>query len=256
MRAIFLFACFLLCAFCALAQDEEPRYVFSGRVYDVDSITPLPTTYLIIKKTSGGALSDAQGRFKLYLKRSDTVVVSYTGLKTLQIAMAPLVDSLKSGSNIYMRIYMQRMVVKLRSALVTALRPSPSKVSDKEFYEGMIKSYTVKPSVGFAPSGGIVFNGALSALLMPFTHKGREMSKFEQMYIRMETEKVVNKRFNEDLVHEVTGMDYKDIPDFKKYCGFSNEFVLSSKDYDFILAIRKAYERYLYSRWGIRPQQR
>ena len=160
----------------------------------------------------------------------------------------------QTTGTLQLKVYMKVLVIQLRSAHVVAIKTSDSKATDKIFYEGLIQRYTVSPSLGWAPGGGIAITGGLSAIIAPFTHKGKEMIKFEQMYRRMEVERVVNKRFNEDLVHDITGMDYADIPAFKKYCGFTNEFVLASPDYDFVFAIKQAYERYLFAKFGIKDQ--
>lgn len=253
MPRIFLFFCCFLLTLIALAQDEEERLQFSGKVYQQDSLQPLASAYVIIKKSEGGTITDAYGRFVLYVKPSDTILVTYTGFETQVIPINNLLHS-KKGSELFLRIYLKPLVVKLRSAVVMAVRPVDAGKTDKNFFEGQIKSYTVKPTLNF--NGGLALVGGLSALLMPFTRKGKEMIKFEEMYLRMETERVVRKRFNDDLVHDLTGMDYADIPDFKRYCGFSNDFVLGSTDYDFYLAIRKAYERYLFSKFGIREQNK
>lgn len=251
-RFLFLI-CFIALVIPAQAQDEEERLTFSGKVYQQDSLQPLASAYIIIKKSEGGTVTDGQGRFTLYVKPSDTILVTYTGFEPQTIPISNL-TAFQKGSELYLRIYMKPLIVKLRSAVVVAIRPVEAKKTDQAFFEGQIKRYTVKPTLSM--NGGLALEGGLSALLMPFTRKGKEMIKFEQMYLRMETERVVNKRFNDDLVHDLTGMDYADIPAFKKFCGFSNEFVLASNDYDFYLAIRKAYDRYLFSRFGIREQNK
>jgi hypothetical protein len=236
-----------------LAQDEEERLHFTGKVYQQDSLQPLASAYVIIKKSEGGTITDGQGRFSLYVKPSDTIVVTYTGFESQVIPISNIL-AFQKGDELFLRIYMKPLIVKLRSAVVVAIRPVEAKKTDQAFFEGQIKRYTVKPSLSM--NGGLALEGGLSALLMPLTRKGKEMIKFEQMYLRMETERVVNKRFNDDLVHDLTGMEYADIPDFKKFCGFAPDFVLASNDYDFYFAIRKAYERYLFSKFGIREQNK
>lgn len=232
-----------------LGQDEEPRYHVNGKIFSVDSVSPLSNAFVIIKSNDGGAISDGSGRFSVYARKTDTLLISFTGLMPQTIPVGNLVGkSAPENMELFLKVYMRPLVIRLRSAVVTAIRPASSKTTDQQFFEGQIKRFVVKPSV--AMNQGIVVTGALSALIAPFTHKGKEMIKFEQMYLRMETERVVNQRFNEDLVHQLTGMAYEDIPAFKKFCGFSNEFVLGSDDYSFLFAIKQAYNRYLYSRFG------
>ncbi|MBX7204530.1 MAG: carboxypeptidase-like regulatory domain-containing protein [Bacteroidia bacterium] len=251
---VLLFA-FMVSAVSVYAQDEEPRYQLNGRVYSPDSVTPLSQAYVIIKRSDGGAITDPQGRFTLYIKKSDTLAVSYTGMMTQTIPVTNLINKTnENAGTLQVKVYMKVLVIQLRSAHVVAIKTSDSKATDKIFYEGLIQRYTVNPSFGSAAGGGMAVNGGLSAIIAPFTHKGKEMIKFEQMYRRMEVERVVNKRFNEDLVHDITGLDYADIPAFKKYCGFTNEFVLASPDYDFVFAIKKAYERYMFAKFGIKEQ--
>jgi hypothetical protein len=67
MLRIFLFFCCFLLTLVALAQDEEERLQFSGKVYQQDSLQPLASAYIIIKKSEGGTITDAYGRVFFFL---------------------------------------------------------------------------------------------------------------------------------------------------------------------------------------------
>ena len=67
------------------ASDE--KFTLNGQVMDHKSLKPVPGASIIIRGTTNGALADAEGKFKLQVKKGDVIVVSYVGLQTQQISV-------------------------------------------------------------------------------------------------------------------------------------------------------------------------
>ena len=67
------------------ASDE--KFTLNGQVMDHKSLKPVPGASVIIRGTTNGTLADAEGKFKLQVKKGDVIVVSYVGLQTQQISV-------------------------------------------------------------------------------------------------------------------------------------------------------------------------
>ena len=67
------------------ASDE--KFTLDGQVMDHKSLKPVPGASIIIRGTTNGTLADAEGKFKLQVKKGDVIVVSYVGLQTQQISV-------------------------------------------------------------------------------------------------------------------------------------------------------------------------
>ena len=67
------------------ASDE--KFTLNGQVMDHKSLKPVPGASIIIRGTTNGTLADAEGKFKLQVKKGDVIVVSYVGLQTQQISV-------------------------------------------------------------------------------------------------------------------------------------------------------------------------
>ena len=67
------------------ASDE--KFTLNGQVMDHKSLKPVPGASVIIRGTTNGTLADAEGKFKLQVKKGDVIIVSYVGLQTQQISV-------------------------------------------------------------------------------------------------------------------------------------------------------------------------
>lgn len=67
-----------------LKQQPSPLIQLSGLVVSVDSLQALPLVSIRIKGSSKGTFSDEGGFFSFVVKRTDTIVFSFIGYKTVE----------------------------------------------------------------------------------------------------------------------------------------------------------------------------
>ncbi len=89
------FALILYIAICSLipdmlsAQQKDPDLVqVSGLVLTVDSLNVLPLVSVRIKNTGRGTYTDPGGFFSIVMKKTDTLVFSYIGYKTVYYSIS------------------------------------------------------------------------------------------------------------------------------------------------------------------------
>ena len=54
----------------------------------------------------------------------------------------------------------------------------------------------------------------------------------------------MDKRFESELIWELTGLYGQELEKFKRYCDLPEGFVLRANEYDFLLSIKKCYYDY------------
>lgn len=67
-----------------LKQEQNPLIQLSGLVVSIDSLQPLPLVSIRIKGSSKGTFSDEGGFFSFVVKRTDTILFSFIGYKTIE----------------------------------------------------------------------------------------------------------------------------------------------------------------------------
>lgn len=66
----------------SMENSSEETFKLSGRVMNVNTKQPVVGASVILRGTTNGMLSDANGKFELQVKKGDVLVVSYVGLQT------------------------------------------------------------------------------------------------------------------------------------------------------------------------------
>ncbi len=97
--------------------------------------------------------------------------------------------------------------------------------------------------------GGIVVPGPITALYDHFSRRGREMQKYRQVVARDELRRRASRVVNAELVMRVTGIqDEREVYEFLDYCQFTDEYIVSRKEYEVYEALLACYERYSLSK--------
>ena len=101
------------------ASDE--KFTLNGQVMDHKSLKPVPGASVVIRGTTSGTLADAEGKFKLQVKKGDVIVVSYVGLQTQQISV--------NSANLV--VWMDEDVQSMEEMVVVGMN-TPSEEADKK----------------------------------------------------------------------------------------------------------------------------
>ena len=89
---------------------------------------------------------------------------------------------------------------------------------------------------------------ASASIGIPINYKtkaDKQRIKVEELKKRDAENKIIEMKYNPELVTELTGLNNTETIRFMRFCNFSREFLLYSNDYDIILEVNKQYERYL-----------
>lgn len=215
----------LLCCFNnALAQKA-----IKGIVTEPDSITPMPFVYVINSSTGQGQMSDANGKFSVIANDKDSIVFSFVGYIRLKIVASKLDKGFKEA-----KVVMKETAYKLNQVVVSDFKLKPY---EKDYMKRVIQNS--KTNVVSA------MESPISALYMQFSKKGKEQRKLAKIFEDIFIEEEVAKKFNPEILRNLTGDETIDFDRFRKYCFYlSNDYILSHDGYDLYYRVMDCYYRW------------
>ena len=72
----------------SVENSSEEKFKLSGQVMSANTKKPVIGASIVVRGTTNGTLSDADGKFELQVKKDDVLMVSYIGLQTQSLLVA------------------------------------------------------------------------------------------------------------------------------------------------------------------------
>lgn len=230
-RLFFILLCLLSCS--ALLSQQR-KYNISGVAYEGDSTTVMPFVNLINARNGNGTVTDYNGRFSIIAEANDTLIFSYIGFARKKIPVAQ-VKNLTDSTKKPLKVVMQRIMVNLAPATVIATKIKPNEI---DYMKRYIKQHAELKGVNAIES-------PITALYQQFSRKGREQRKLQEIFQRILVEEQVAKKFNPEILRQLTEDEYVDFERFRKYCWYvSDEFILTHDGYELYAPIMDCYKRW------------
>lgn len=206
--------------------------MISGKVYEEDSTTVLPFTYVINKNTGFGTVSDVNGNFSLKAKDDDTLIFSYTGY-IKQYVPVMVAEKWKY------KIIMKKNVYKLNMVNVNVLKY-------QDYEKDYMKHVMDKTQMPFINT----LQSPITALYMQFSKKGKELQKLSKIFEDIFIQQQIEKKINPQILYQLTGDPNVDIVALRKFCGFylSDYYILNHDGYDLYSKVMECYYRYKYEK--------
>ncbi len=212
-----------------LAQES---IILEGQAYDKDSKLPLPKLMVINKTTNQGVFADAEGRFLLKIKQSDTLILSAIGFNLKQIS---LVDSVtKSKYNI--AVPLEKLHYTLKEISVFANRT----LSDID--KDIANLDSAKTYSSFKEINGL--ESPITYLYMRFSKFGRSKMKVAAWENEDLKRDILKDLFRLYIKHDIIDLNEEEFDAFIKYCNLSEEFIKTASQLELIMAIKGKYENF------------
>ena len=204
----------------------------TGVVYDAESHIILSNLMVINRTTQQGFFAGANGQFTVSCQRADTILIASTGYQTLRICFK---DSL-GKSDFFARLYMKKLMVKLKEAEVIARR-------DMESIEKDIQKLGYNKS-DYMLSGVDAFNSPITFLYQAFSKRERAIRDIAEKRNEDRKRELLKELLSRYVAFDVINLPDEEFDDFITFCNVPDEFMKQSTQYEFILYIKKKYEFY------------
>ncbi|MDR1672502.1 MAG: hypothetical protein LBS09_03425 [Bacteroidales bacterium] len=251
-----LYVLFVLCAVHQVLTAQPPDYNFrfSARVVANDSTETSLRDCHVINTTQGlGTISNEFGDFTITANRGDSIRFSILGYERLTIAVA---DSMYANNRI-IRLHPATYMLSdvevgrfstydrfKRDFMDTQTASSPLMTIDP------ISKFEIAPKL-LPGQGGINIPTLLAMLDHPittlynvFSKEGKQMRYYQSIVTGTADFIIIGKKFNGDIVKQLTGLENDELVRFMSDCFFTKEYLLYMPQEEINRAIVRKYNEW------------
>ncbi|HYG39885.1 MAG TPA: carboxypeptidase-like regulatory domain-containing protein [Cytophagales bacterium] len=223
-----------------LSQNTNPSIILSGNVYTSDSLEAVPFATVMIKKSKTGTVCNENGYFVLETESYDTLVISAVGFSTKEYIVP-----VAAGKRVYDKILLNPKTYELQEVGVYAYK------NYQGFKQDFINLDIPEQKTAFIPptqkvhsentNPTMTLNAPFTAVYNKFSKRGREERKAAELKIHNNKKQEAFRKYNREYVASILKIKDKELDDFMEYCQLSPDFVLSTNEYELVMAIKNCY---------------
>jgi hypothetical protein len=252
--AILLFFLFSLASARAQVFETKHHYV-SGTVVNDSTKSHIGFVHIFNESKRIGAIADKQGRYKFRADVGDTIVFGALGyfykvliisdsmlLNGTDVLLSPRyfeieeVDIVSFGS--YENFKKKFIALEAHKTKTRDLRDHLFITAQKEAQKGIGEEEVRRAIIG--QPGTEPMNG------IPILYKeDLQRLNYARVLKLEEKQRIIHKKYNFQIVQEVTKLPDEDIVDFMSFCNFTMQYLLKASEYEILVRIEKKYEEYL-----------
>jgi len=220
------------------SETQAQYFKLHGVVYD--STRSYPIISVSVLTTSGrGTITDANGRYEIEVKETDSIWFSYLNKPTIKYPVAKIFDASRFDIAIHINIpTLKEVIVKPRNYKLDSIQNRLDYAKAFDWQKPKLKA-NVSGDMGSA----VGFD--LDEIIRMFQfRKNKSAASFKERLLNEEREKFIDHRFSKALVLRLTGLTGNERDSFMLRCRPNYEFCLLAGEYDFQLYIKQCYEAY------------
>jgi len=249
MRTILLFILLFSIAFFVQAQELE------GEVTSNSDSLAIEGAHIVNTSANRMAITDETGRFQIVAKKGDTLVVSNVNFNTKQFIVT---------NQTFLKINLNPAVIQLDEIRVTNLPETESAFRRKilameEIQDNSMKIDGLMPTKpkgkipknydpNYTNSVGYAINKPISFITKKLSKSHKNKLKYYQVAANKGNTIANNKKFNPEIVKELTGLKGDDLNDFIQYLDLDPAFINRSSEYEIASRILKEYDSYKFQK--------
>lgn len=223
----------------------------TGQILVEQENQPLPFATVYNRENNRGTITDTLGLFSIYALKKDSIKVSFIGFYTQYFC---LLDS-TVGKEHFVEIKLKRRVHELREINIRAITwqqfknqiinmqldetPGPDV---RQWLEKLFDPYDLAAMRSKDNPGG----GSFSFSIPTWHDKSRKKVTLLEQQKRIDL--IIDKKFNNKVVNEVTGLEGDELIYFMKNCNFDRAWLLRSTEYDVLVEIKRLFGHYINNR--------
>lgn len=227
----------LVCLMLAFASNAEAQHrdttaiAIRGELRD-EMDQPIPNAIIINRTTKKGFFGKPNGSFEVRCQRGDTLAITSLGFQTRYVTYA---DSLYNSS-FQLKIYLDTRTYMAAEVEVFAPRDLEQIQADIEKLGYNEKDYMI--------SGINAVQSPITFLYQQFSKK--EQSKRKVAYLENEDRKreLLKELFRLYVDYEIIALNDEQFDDFITYLNVSDEFLIQSSQYDFLVYVKDRFRDY------------
>lgn len=211
---------------------------------DLSEKHTIPYAHIVNPRLGIGTTSDSLGFFSIYMRRDDSLFISAIGFEDKYFFLPQFWPSNHFAGIIHVRekVYLIKGVSvqvlgsyqQFKQKVLNAKPPKSPAEEAQEYLreisnEEAIKWDKVRVGINFSVK----------------TLEERSLIKLKELLAEQEKKKMIEAKFNEKNVGQLTGLKGKELQDFMNYCNLSEDFLLNSSEYDVLVEVKRIHSNYI-----------
>lgn len=231
------------------SAQEKPSQVFSGRVINAESKTPVSYAMISIRHSIHSTYSDSMGNFSILVSKGDTLQISRLGYYPAEI---PITDILLLSRKIH-TIELTIRPYELKSVTISSLgtyQQFKYNVIHAELPENemvinpAITNSFNKKVIVIEPQARIPLGSPVTAIYMLLSKEGKTLRKLEKEEEKDKEIASYKHKFSAEIISNLTGLKDLEVEKFIKYCNFDMGYIKEAHELDIAEKIMECYKRY------------
>lgn len=231
----------IICILCSLPSVAQQ--LFSGRIIDKETQNAISKVY--VENTTRHIIteSDENGHFDIFTHIGDTLVFSSIGYfwakhivtqeTNLTFHLSPQIYEIGTVTKYFPFSY-EELTMR-----VLNMKPVEDSLQLNLEHEPFLPVNNHQPG-----QLSYTFTGVLTDLYNTTNRHARNAIKAAELLSHKENILIINKKFNKDMVVEMTHVPDAYFDKFIAFCNFSDDFLVNTSDFQIILTICWQYERF------------
>jgi hypothetical protein len=220
----------------ALTTQAQSTITINGKAFDFDNKNlPINRLMIINTRSNNGVFADAEGKFSIQAKQTDTILFSSIGFMVRKICLK---DSLPK-KNYFVEVDMHHLQYTLKEISVFANRSLNEIEKD-------INKLGVKNN--YLATGVNVLESPITALYERYSRYGKSKRKVAEWENEDLKRDILKDLFRLYIKNDIIDLSDEDFDAFIRYLNLSDEFIKSASQFELTTAIKAKYENFKY-RW-------
>ena len=210
----------------------QSKYVI-GRVLDQSTGKGVEFASITNQQTKQLTRTNEEGRFLVWASAGDSIIVSSLSHGRMGIKW--------DGINKNPLLLMKQQAIALQEVSIISKKPSTVRKEIQQYLNEPKASLkmTGAEALDYAAGGSVI-----SMLYEMFSKQGKSRRKLAVLLQEERRDKLINFRFNPQMVAQITKLKWYEVESFMYYCSFTDDFVLRATDYELTHQILKCLDEY------------
>lgn len=218
----------------------------SGQILNRETFKPISLVNVINLRDRTGTVSNLEGKFKLRVRRSDTLILS-----SVDYVRDTLTFSHLTSKEHFVQVMLVSRTYILREVEVEGLGnydQLKAKILEWERNKKSTKRAFVErpdqPNMEAPEKVAATWTSPFDLLYESFGKRPKQLKKLAELERRDAYEAAIQYRFTPQVVNALTRLEGAQLESFMRRCQFSYEFIFTATDYEFYMAILDYYNAY------------
>jgi hypothetical protein len=220
-------------ALTARAQTADSVVIY-GTVLNADSTLLIPNTHVINKRNYAGTITNGLGEFMMPAKIGDTLVFSNVSFQFYYHQVSG-----NEPDNLIIKLLERNYL--LDEVSITAYKLTSNEPKAMPVGKPMIPSNNeIRTPQALAPT----IANPVDYLYYLFSRRAKQLERLRTLQMEDYYRQKLREGNNREILEQLTGLPKEELEQFMFYCKYSDTYINTLNDYEFLISLLHCYDQY------------